>query len=145
MIKDYGYHRAIFVTHITDYLYQTLARIESLESPIERIAVMQILKFRDSYGCRLFRVESHVSVGKYIADIVIKNDFIKVAIECDGHEFHEKTKEQAAKDKKRDREFQKEGYVILRYSGSEICNAPKTISEDLKKIFNVEVETAKEG
>lgn len=43
-----------------------------------------------------------------------------VIIECDGHDFHERTKEQAARDKKRDRYLQSSGNPVLRFTGSEI-------------------------
>jgi very-short-patch-repair endonuclease len=42
------------------------------------------------------------------------------AIECDGHDFHEKTKEQAQRDKARDRFLTAEGFKILRFTGTEI-------------------------
>jgi hypothetical protein len=42
------------------------------------------------------------------------------AVECDGHDFHEKTKDQAARDKQRDRELLGLGVTVLRYTGSEI-------------------------
>lgn len=41
-------------------------------------------------------------------------------VECDGHDFHEKTKEQAARDKKRDRDIQELGIPVFRFTGSEI-------------------------
>jgi very-short-patch-repair endonuclease len=43
-----------------------------------------------------------------------------VVVECDGHEFHERTKEQASSDRARDRKLQALGYDILRYPGSDI-------------------------
>ena len=43
-----------------------------------------------------------------------------IAVECDGHDFHEKTKEQVARDKARDRSITSQGYRIFRFSGSEI-------------------------
>ena len=46
----------------------------------------------------------------------------RLIIECDGHDFHEKTKEQAKRDKERDREFQKLGYRVFHYTGSEVWN-----------------------
>ncbi len=48
----------------------------------------------------------------------------KVIVECDGHDFHERTKEQAAKDRSRDREAQMNGYHILRFTGSELWRDP---------------------
>jgi very-short-patch-repair endonuclease len=43
-----------------------------------------------------------------------------IGVECDGHEFHEKTKEQVARDKARDRYLTTQGIRLLRFSGSEI-------------------------
>jgi len=44
----------------------------------------------------------------------------KLVVECDGHDFHEKTKKQATRDKERDRNLQACGFPIYRYSGSDI-------------------------
>jgi len=46
----------------------------------------------------------------------------RLIVECDGHDFHEKTKEQAKRDKSRDRELLKCGYPVFHYTGSEIWN-----------------------
>lgn len=43
-----------------------------------------------------------------------------IAVECDGHEFHERTKEQAARDKSRDRALAAQGFRTMRFTGSEI-------------------------
>jgi hypothetical protein len=43
-------------------------------------------------------------------------------VECDGHDFHEKTKQQAIRDKRRDRILQSLGYRVFRFTGSEIHN-----------------------
>lgn len=73
-------------------------------------------------------------IDKYIADFVFLYIFydtlsdqiedIKVVVECDGHDFHEKTKEQAQHDKERDRRFIELGYIVLRFTGSEIYKDP---------------------
>ena len=47
-----------------------------------------------------------------------------VLIECDGHDFHERTKEQAQRDKARDRDLQALGYAVARFTGSEIYRNP---------------------
>lgn len=56
---------------------------------------------------------------------------LQVAIELDGHDFHEKTKEQAQKDKERDRILQHGGYKVLRYTGSEVWNGPLEVVDDV--------------
>lgn len=44
-----------------------------------------------------------------------------LAVECDGHDYHERTKQQAAYDRSRDRELLiKLGLVTVRFTGSEI-------------------------
>lgn len=53
-----------------------------------------------------------------------KAQWRRLIVECDGHNFHERTKEQAAKDRGRDREFQLRGYTILRFTGSELHANP---------------------
>ena len=47
-----------------------------------------------------------------------------LVVECDGHDFHEKTKQQASKDKKRDRTLQSCGYQVFHFTGSEIWKDP---------------------
>jgi very-short-patch-repair endonuclease len=44
----------------------------------------------------------------------------KMVVECDGHDFHERTKEQARRDKERDRSIQALGYKVFRFTGSEV-------------------------
>lgn len=64
-------------------------------------------------------------IGNYRVDFaVLVRDFngniLRIVVECDGHEFHEKTKQQAQKDKKRDRDLQATGWQVYHFTGSEI-------------------------
>lgn len=69
-----------------------------------------------------------------------------VVIECDGHDFHEKTKEQAARDKKRDREILKAGFPVMRFSGSEIFkDTPSCISQIKDVLADILYRVSKEG
>lgn len=45
-------------------------------------------------------------------------------VECDGHNSHERNKEQAARDRSRDRWAVQSGYAIFRFTGSEIWRDP---------------------
>lgn len=44
----------------------------------------------------------------------------RLIVECDGHDFHERTQEQAARDRQRDREAQLAGVPVFRFTGTEI-------------------------
>jgi len=48
----------------------------------------------------------------------------RMIVECDGHDFHERTKEQAARDRERDRSAQLAGIEIYRFTGSELWRDP---------------------
>lgn len=48
----------------------------------------------------------------------------RVFVECDGHEFHERTPEQAERDRSRDRLIQQAGIPIIRFTGREIVRDP---------------------
>lgn len=47
-----------------------------------------------------------------------------IVVECDGHEFHDKTKEQAQRDKARDRFLVASGVKVMRFTGAEIWRDP---------------------
>lgn len=60
----------------------------------------------------------------YRADFLIDCQFGRLVkqfvVECDGHDYHERTKEQAARDRNRDREMTAAGITVIRFTGSEI-------------------------
>jgi very-short-patch-repair endonuclease len=94
-------------------------------TPIEQIVFVFLKAKEQAFDqCRVFP-QHHI--GKYRVDFLVEEyDFYgrkslgQFVIECDGHDFHEKTKEQAAKDKKRDRELQSLGLKVFHFTGSEI-------------------------
>jgi len=65
-----------------------------------------------------------ITIGDYRVDFLLRSTLhgksSHLIVECDGHDFHEKTKEQAARDKARDRYLVSQGYRVIRYAGSEI-------------------------
>lgn len=74
-----------------------------------------------------FRVDfliTYVDLGDYVEisrnNIPTTRTIRQMVIECDGHEYHSRTKEQAMRDRQRDRVLQRNGYKVFRYTGSEI-------------------------
>jgi Protein of unknown function (DUF559) len=57
----------------------------------------------------------------------------RLVIECDGHDFHEKTAAQASRDKNRDRELLNAGYPVMRFTGVEIISSPLKCSDQIMK------------
>jgi len=85
----------------------------------------EISSFTESY-----RADFVFSLTRYARNGVPRI-WAKTVVEIDGHDFHEKTKFQASRDKKRDRDFLSEGYVTMRFSGSDIYHRPFECVEEV--------------
>jgi len=110
--------------------------VSRCESPIEQLLAVRLIEAEEHLYRELSVLCEFKSLHIYAQKEVIANgrkyrlDFLiecvmdsktyKFAIEADGHEFHEKTKEQAARDKARERNLMKDGHLIIRFTGSEI-------------------------
>lgn len=90
----------------------------------------------DTHGTLLIQLQHNLLDWR--ADFVLSCPTIskkKMIVECDGHDFHERTKEQAARDRSRDRAAQSAGYTMFRYTGSEIYRNPLGCSESVIRAF----------
>lgn len=114
--------------------------LDRCESPIERqlaLALSQVGSFRmregNDHPWRIGSWEALAIVllaqplyGPYRADFALvpmnwhTPRALPIIIEVDGHDFHERTKEQAARDRIRDRFMASQGSIVLRFSGSEV-------------------------
>lgn len=120
------------------------------ESPIEQLLSLALeeLKIKYIYKFNPFidvvEVEKQKTIvcedKKYRVDFLIpviyKNQENKCfVIECDGHEFHQKTKEQVERDNTRMRNLQKSGYEVIRFSGTEIWHRPYKCANEVLNII----------
>ena len=78
----------------------------------------------------LTQAERIVSGRAMRLDFALVRDDVKVTVECDGHDWHERSKEQAASDKSRDRLLLADGWSVLRFTGSEIHADPIKCAEE---------------
>ncbi len=121
-------------------------RIESLisrcESPIEELFLIAFYSLdakaylKEYFATECVYVIPQVCIGAYRVDfaIVIRpkpHEQYTCVVELDGHEFHEKTKEQVKKNNMRDRYFASRGITILHFSGSEVYNNPDACVEEV--------------
>ncbi|WP_273125783.1 endonuclease domain-containing protein [Bacillus weihaiensis] len=128
-------------------MVELLARTEECDSPIEKLMNMVLERALEKTIHHLSRTffvlhqeKIEVNGSKYRVDFCIvvetRNGGCKeFVLECDGHEFHEKTKEQAQKDKKRDRDLQGAGYIVMRFTGSEIYKNPYACAREVADII----------
>lgn len=120
------------------------------ESPIEQLLSLALeeLNIKNIYKFNPFidvvEIEKQKEIQcenkKYRVDFLIpviyKNQENKCfVIECDGHEFHQKTKEQVEIDNTRMRNLQKAGYEVVRFSGTEIWHRPYKCANEVLNII----------
>ena len=65
---------------------------------------------------------------------------IRISIECDGHDFHERTKTQAMRDRTRDRALIADGIKAVRFTGSEIWRHPIECVLEISRIAASEMQ-----
>lgn len=104
----------------------------------------------DGEGSLSYYITPQAQIGRYKADFLIWFELgdarAGIVVECDGHAFHERTKEQAAHDKKRDRELLTEGYPVARFTGSEIFRDAIGCADQLRDmLFAVLERVTNEG
>lgn len=68
-----------------------------------------------------------------IPDFYLETETKKICIYTDGHTYHERTEYQAVRDRSIDRELQNLGYVVLRYTTSEVNQHIEETVENIKK------------
>lgn len=128
-----------------------LSEISKCESPIERLFGVHLIEqcradlqgsqeWTDRGGARhqvrvwfLLSAQARMpeSDVDYRADFLLyvgdedERFFCCVDIECDGHDYHERTKEQARHDRTRDRRLLAAGIPTIRFTGSEINRDPR--------------------
>lgn len=116
------------------------------KSPIEQILLyaLQIIAMEMKWWDIKFSTQEKVKVNghTYILDLYFEEDAenpIKIAVECDGHAFHEKTKEQVAYRNQRDMELKSNGIDILHCSGSQIYKEPFGVAFDIINYVNRQI------
>lgn len=82
-------------------------------------------------------LEPQKQIGVYRVDFLLSqnglgpNEYLTpVIIELDGHDFHDKNKQQRAYEKARDRFFVKSGYKVLHFTGSEVVADPYKVTHE---------------
>lgn len=156
----------LIMSWLTREQKEVLENLDSCESPIEESLFVDILNRKDYFeSWNKVRVTTETQkevfypTGRntsitYRLDISIEVRCLSegheynFAIECDGHEFHEKTKEQAASDRRRERNLMKLGYHVIRFTGSEIYGGSYHCAGDaleiIKKVITMSRERLRE-
>ena len=120
------------------YGYRVAALLDEAQSPIEELFLVALVV--ESDGNDLLIKPQH-QIGPHRVDVLLEwwdscfepenqTPHGEVIVELDGHDFHERTKAQAAADKSRDRYLTGEQYRVIRFTGSEVYADPFKCAHD---------------
>lgn len=91
-------------------------------------------------------------VGKYRADFLLEQVQIgpdsiltPVIVELDGHAFHDRDKHQRSYEKARDREFQRSGFKVLHFTGSDVFADPYKVAFEALQFIGAFCGTGRES
>ncbi len=147
----YEFAKGYLANEAPEYLFflnEYIVELTQCESPIEQILLLMLKLFSDYLWLGYeFEVQKDIQIEDktYRADIYytsesfMPNNPYRLVIECDGHEFHEATKEQVAKRNDRDLDLKNAGYDVLHFSGSQIYNDPYKYSKKIGMYINQKV------
>lgn len=87
-------------------------------------------------------IQPQAVIGEYRVDFLCSVVDVRgvimsecIVVECDGHEWHEKTKEQAARDKARDRVLQMSVGKVVHFTGSELFRSPGACAHEVLELI----------
>lgn len=108
--------------------------LKRCQSPIEEILCLACLDCPEEISVNsLF---PQYKIDNYTVDLLCKLPNGKsIIFEADGHDFHEKTKEQARHDKERDRYITSRGLNVYRFTGSEIFSNTLDVVIEISEII----------
>jgi very-short-patch-repair endonuclease len=132
-----------FADRFTKEFHDTI-RTHEITSPVEQIFLME-WKFSDVERQHKVVLEPQspieVGTGTFFLDFLVRStvsggEELRVGIEIDGHEFHEKSKEQATRDRRRERQIVESGITLLRFSGSEVVRDARNCIDDIIRFLS---------
>lgn len=131
-----------------ELMYGDINDVPLCKSPIEAMMSWGLSAAAGIRGPNSFlTLDAQKQIGDYKVDFLVAlttwtepKFFAEVIVECDGHDFHEKTKEQASRDKERDRTLQQLGYNVFRFSGSDIWKDVMACANEVIEFLEVKIE-----
>ncbi len=134
-VNDTGHLQKLCSIGMSDY--------SECRSPIEKILyvavdivyLLRIDEFRDWYFYFMPQHEIEDNGRNYRVDFCLCleqfDTSYDIVVECDGYQFHQKTKQQVKNDNEREMRLKLLGYDVLRFSGSQIYENPIKCANDI--------------
>ena len=137
-------------------------------SPIESILTLalhnQLAHFYEGWSCRVYSeheyrqalAEAKINGGSFVlvpqwsvsqiglVDLAVFVPGLDhrrpiVAVETDGHQFHERTPEQASKDRRRVRTLQRLGIAVYPFTGTDVVRSSEESAQEIVEFINARI------
>lgn len=125
VLSGIGYGKPLFTTHNDEY---------KKDPPIDKHIRRDLYIYPQknfNFNNKKYRADFFITSLGFKGSVSGGECVYKIIVECDGHDFHEKTKEQAKRDKLRDRTFTSHGISVFRFTGSEIHKNAESCAEEV--------------
>lgn len=133
--------------------------LERITSPIEQLLYLSLQYhsfYSDIPNIKIIpQYEIKTRKGRYSVDFLIvtsESIFInqeclyreaQLVIECDGHDFHYNSKEKIEKDRIRERDIIRQGYQVIRYTGTELYRSSRKCALETIKLLENKLSNEK--
>ena len=120
------------------------------KSPIEQMLLAELMFMETGYGLGAipvidtpheFRdcIRPQYEIERYKIDLAVfitlfSGAVLRIAVECDGHDYHS-TKEQLRRDNRKSRWLQRNGWQVVRFTGSEIWRDAKACAKEVGSLI----------
>ena len=94
-------------------------------------------KYRADFMIRLTRANDYRTENAIFS---VGRSYLDFVLEVDGHDYHERTKEQAKRDRSRDRAMFKAGYTVWRFTASEVYNDPAGAAHEVQEYLSAQAK-----
>lgn len=140
IVFDYIFFRMREDENRFQIITTVISVLDECESPIEQIFLLTYL-LMNADSPMFGTLSTQVEIADYRVDFLYEHEpaNVRLVIECDGHEFHEKTKEQVVRNNERDFALKSMGYDVLHFSGSQIYNNPLSVVGNVREYIKTQV------
>lgn len=132
---------SLYDDSLRDWMAQRSAK--ETASPIEALfltAFTLLVKDSRFHGAVPTITPQH-PCGRYTIDFATQGQsysgsHVQIAVECDGHKYHDATAEASSRDKRRDRRLVESGYHVLRFTGKELFRNPFECAQQTITVYS---------
>jgi very-short-patch-repair endonuclease len=130
LLFDYTSAKRVVLADDLDFSSSLLRQVSAVDAVAAEDAEVAVIDDPVSE----WSLYSNCKIASYRADLLLMTNQWALVVECDGHDYHNITKQQAAYDRSRDRDLLALGINTIRFTGSEIHHSADRCAGDVYRV-----------